>query len=223
MTDPTRRHDGARRDPHDPTSNATPGTSTEHPSTETEPGTLKAVSPPAGAAAGAIAGATAGLATGVFGPIGAMVGAIVGALGGGAAGAAGGQAAANDLYTAQDDAHYRSLWEGRPDRTADQGFESARVAYQFGHIAARYPDFAAAPFADVEPELRPRWPNELRSRAGEWDAVRPYVEEGYSHARSRGAGERRDHTIVGSAGSAVDPVERDRSRAGLPSTPDPRT
>jgi hypothetical protein len=223
MPDPTRRPDDARHDPHGAERNATPDTTTKHPSSETDPGTVKAASPPAGAVAGAVAGATAGLATGVFGPIGAMVGAIVGALGGGAAGAAGGQAAANDLYTEQDDARYRTLWESRPDRNADQGFEAARVGYQFGHIAAHYPDFAAAHFADIEPELRRRWPNELRSRAGEWDAVRPYVEEGYSHARRRGVGERRDHTIVGSAGSAVDPVERDRSRAGLPSTPEPRT
>ena len=222
MTDPTRRPDHARHDPHGAERTATPDTTTKHPSSETDPATVKAVSPPAGAVAGAVAGATAGLATGVFGPFGAIVGAIVGALGGGAAGTAGGQAAANDLYTEQDDAHYRTLWEGRPDRNADQGFEAARVGYQFGHIAARQPDFTAAHFADIEPELRRRWPNELRSRVGEWDAVRSYVEEGYSHARSRGAGERRDHTIVGSAGSAVDPVELDRSRAGLPSTPDPR-
>lgn len=223
MTDPTRRTDDARHDPHGAERTAAPDTTTRHPSSETDPGTVKAASPPAGAVAGAVAGATAGLATGVFGPIGAMVGAIVGALGGGAVGAAGGQAAANDLYTEQDDAHYRALWESRPDRNADQGFEAARVGYQFGHIAARHEEFAAAHFADIEPELRGRWPNELRSRVGEWDAVRAYVEEGYSHARSRGAGERRDHTIIGSAGSAVDPVERDRSRAGLPSTPDPRT
>jgi hypothetical protein len=222
MTDPTRRPDDTRHDPRGAERNAEPDTATKHPSSETDPGIVKAASPPAGAVAGAVAGATAGLATGVFGPIGAMVGAIVGALGGGAVGAAGGQAAANDLYTEQDDAHYRTLWESRPDRNADQGFEAARVGYQFGHIAARHPDFASAHFADIEPELRRRWPNELRSRVGEWDAVRSYVEEGYSHARSRGAGERRDHTIIGSAGSAVDPVERDRSRAGLPSTPDPR-
>ena len=221
MTRPMNRPDDPSRDARDAERIVTPDTTAES-STEAQRRAVKAASPPAGAAAGAIAGATAGLATGVFGPIGAMVGAIVGALGGTAAATAAGQAAAEDLYTAQDDVHYRSLWEARPGHTGDQGFESARVAYQFGHIAARQPDFAAAHFADVEPALRQRWPNELRERVGEWDAVRSYVEEGYSHARSRGAGERRDTSIVGSAGSAVDPVERDRARAGLPSTPDPR-
>jgi hypothetical protein len=222
MTNTTHRPDDSGRDAADTSRTSPPDATTDDSATETERRAVKAASPPAGAAAGAIAGATAGLATGVFGPIGAMVGAVVGALGGTAVGAATGQAAADDLYTAEDDARYRTLWEGLPDRAADQGFDSVRVAYQFGHIAARHPDFASAHFADIEPQLRQRWPNELRTRVGEWDAVRPYVEDAYSYARSRGEGERRDLGIVGSAGSAVDPVERDRARAGLPSTPDPR-
>jgi len=220
MTDPTHRPEDAAREALDAPTGATPDATTNSSATEAQQRAVKAASPPAGAAAGAVAGATAGLATGVFGPIGAMVGAIVGALGGTAAGAATGQAADEDLYTVQDDTHYRAVWDQVPGRPADQGFDSARVAYQFGHIAARHPKFAGARFADVEPELRKRWPNELRQRVGEWDAVRPYVEDAYGYARSQGVGERRDTSIIGSAGSAVDPVERDRSRAGLPSTPD---
>ena len=194
---------------------------TVRPDPDDERKTVKAASAPAGAAAGAIAGATAGLATGVFGPIGAAVGAIVGALGGTAVGATGGQAA-DDMYTGDDDAHYRALWENLPQRAADQGFDSVRVAYQYGHVAAHLPEFAGARFTHIEPELGQRWPNEFRGRVGEWDAVRSYVENGFGHAQSRGAGQRRDLGIVGSAGSAVDPVELERSRAGLPSTPDPR-
>ena len=71
-------------------------------------------------------------------------------------------------------------------------------------------------------KLDPEDADELRTRVGEWDAVRSYVEDGFGYARSRGAGQRRDLGIVGSAGSAVDAVERERSQAGLPSTPDPR-
>ena len=189
-----------------------------------EPGNqaVKAATPPVGAAAGAIAGATAGLATGVFGPMGAMIGAIVGALGGTAAGtAAATQADDATLYTQHDDDEYRRIWEAMPNRQADRGFETARVAYQFGHIAARQPELAGARFSDVEPQLRQKWPNELRERVGEWDAVRPLVEDAYSKARSSGVGERRDTSVVGSAGSAVDPVELDRARAGLPSVPEP--
>jgi len=192
----------------------------EQPLTEDEKDTVKAASTPATAAAGAVAGATAGLATGVFGPIGMIVGAIVGGVGGAAAGAAG-AVASDNLYTAEHDAHYQALWEGGPDNAADRTFEAVRPAYQFGHIAAQQPEFAGRYFGDVEPELRRRWPDELRTRAGEWGAIRRYVEDGYSHARSQGLGERRDRTVVGSAGSAVDPVELERARAGLPSVEGP--
>jgi len=181
---------------------------------------VKAASPPAGAAAGAIAGAAAGLAVGAFGPFGAMVGAIVGALGGTALGAAAGTGA-GDAYTSEHDAHYRDVWAHSPDRPADRTFESVRPAYQFGHIAAAHPLFGTRHFAEVEPELRERWSQDLRTQAGEWDAIRRYVEEGYSYARSRGVGERRDERVIGTAGSAVDPVELDRARAGLPSTDRP--
>ena len=221
MTDPTFRPDHNDPGPGAAAPETTGANAANTPATDTERRTVKAASPPAGAAAGAVAGATAGLATGVFGPIGAMVGAVVGALGGAAAGAATGRSA-DDMYTAEDDAHYRTMWESLPQRAADQGFDSARVAYQYGHIAARHPDFAGARYADIEPELQRRWPNEFRTRVGEWDAVRSYVEDGFGYARSRGAGQRRDLGIVGSAGSAVDPVEHERSQAGLPSTPDPR-
>jgi hypothetical protein len=225
MSDPTRRSEDHDLDAHasrDSGQGATPGATGKPALSESDKDTVRAASAPATAAAGAIAGATAGLATGAFGPIGAMVGAIVGALGGGVAGAAGGQAATDDLYTAQHDSYYRTLWEGRPERPADRTFESARAAYQFGHIAAQHPDYGGRHFADVEPELRRRWPDELRSRVGEWDVVRPYVEDAYGHARSRGVGDRRDPTVIGTAGSAVDPVERDRARRGEPSVDEPR-
>jgi hypothetical protein len=181
---------------------------------------VKAASTPVTAVAGAVAGATAGLATGVFGPIGAMVGAIVGALAGGAAGAAGGQAVAGELYTAEHDAHYRALWESRRDRPADLSYDRARLAYQYGHIAAQQPAYGGRYFADVEPELRQRWTGDLSARGGEWEGVRRYAEDAYSHARSLGLGSRRDPTVVGSAGSAVDPGELERARAGLPSVGD---
>jgi hypothetical protein len=224
VTDPTFRpdHEGAAADEAQP---ARPRAETkvtgDRAASEPEDRAMKAAAPPAGAAAGAIAGATAGLATGVFGPIGAAVGAIVGALGGTAAGAAAAGQPGNDtLYTAEDDEQYRRLWETSANRPADRGFDSVRAAYQFGHLAARHRDFAGSHFGDVEPRLRERWPNELREQAGDWDSVRRYVEDAYGAARSRGVGERRDPTIVGSAGSAVDPVERDRAQAGLPSVPE---
>jgi hypothetical protein len=178
---------------------------------------VKGASAPATAAAGAVAGATAGMIGSQLGPVGAIVGAIVGALGGAAAGAAGGAAATGALYDEQSDAYYRALWDGAPHRRADRSFEAARPAFQYGHVAAQLPEFADRDFADVEPELRRRWPADLRSRAGDWELVRRDVETGYGHARSRGLGALRDTSVVGSAGSAVDPNELARARSGMSS------
>jgi hypothetical protein len=200
-----------------PASDATVGQRERAP----DPDAVSAGGPAAAGAAGALAGATAGLATGIAGPIGALVGLIVGALGGAAVGAAGAQATVQELYTDEFDAHYRRAWEGRPGRTADMNFERVRPAYQFGHIAAQRPEYAGRYFADIEPELRSRWPDELRTHVGEWEAARPFVEDAFGYARNRGLGVRRDTGVIGSAGSAVDPVERDRSRAGLPSVDEP--
>jgi hypothetical protein len=191
------------------------------PLTEREKDAVEVGSAPATAAAGAVAGATAGLATMTLGPFGAIAGAIVGAVGGAAVGAAGGQAVVGELYTSEHDAHYRSLYERAPERAADRGFDAARPAYQFGHLAAQYPEYAGRDFGAVEPELRRHWSDDLRTRAGEWDAARRYVETGYTYARSRGLTARRDPSVVGSAGSAVDPTELARARSGLPSTDEP--
>jgi hypothetical protein len=215
---PDRRDDvsvAARESTTGPSATA-PATSTERPLTADEKHEVKVASAPAAAGAGAVAGATAGLATGVFGPFGAIVGAIVGALGGAAAGGAH-AGAADDLYTAENDAYYESLWETTPDRPADQPYDSARPAYQYGHIAARHPEYAGRDFAAVEPELRRRWPEQLRSAAGEWDASRGFVETGYTHSREQWLAARRDASVVGSGGSAVNPDELARARKGLPS------
>ncbi|HEY0778993.1 MAG TPA: hypothetical protein VGD56_13565, partial [Gemmatirosa sp.] len=72
---------------------------------------------------------------------------------------------------------------------------------------------------EAEPALREGW-GDLRSRAGAWDDVRQYVHDAYGHARSEGVGERRNPAVIGSGGSAVDPVELDRARHGLSSVVD---
>ena len=219
MSDSTNHPDPLGRDSRD-RAHATPPANAR-PKGDPDNNTIKAATPPVGAAAGAVAGAAAGIAVPALGPIGARVGAIIGALGGAAAGtAAAGTAAAEGRYTQTDDDRYRALWERLPDRPADRSYETARVAYQYGHLAASHPDFAGAHFADAEPRLRERWPNEFRQQVGEWDAIRAHVEEAFSHARSRGAGQVRDANVIGTAGSAVDPVELARARAGLPSVPE---
>jgi len=196
---------------------------TEQANAERTERTIEKAAAPAGAAAGALAGGAAGLATGVFGPFGALVGAIVGAVGGTAlgAGAAGTQGAVQG-YSVDDDAAARESWDAMPNRPADRSFESVRPAFQFGHLAARHQHFAGRDFRSAEPELAREWPAELHTGVGSWESVTPYVESAYSRAHRDGAGVRRDPDIIGSAGSAVDPVERDRARAGLPSVDEPQ-
>jgi hypothetical protein len=169
-----------------------------------------------GAAAGAVAGAAAGLGTIAAGPLGAIFGALAGA----AIGEASAQGAAESVYTNEHDEHYRALWEATPDRATGATYDAARPAYQLGHVAAAYPDFAGRDFHSAEPELRRIWDRDFRAQHGDWETVRHYVCDAYGHARAEGLGVRRDYGVIGTGGSAVDPVELERARAGLASRAD---
>lgn len=140
----------------------------------------------------------------------AVLAAVVGAIDGGI-----GEApdVGDAAWSEEDDRHYRALYEGHQARLADVGYDRVRGAYQYGHLAAQHPDFAGRAFPDVEPELQRRWRDELVTAAGDWEAVRTYVHDAYGHARSEGLGVRRDANVIGSAGSAVDPVELREERA----------
>jgi hypothetical protein len=172
-----------------------------------------------GVGAGVVGGTLAGLQAGALGGA-AMLG--VGGLAGAVLGAAAGAALAADAdptrYTAEVDAHYRALYQG--SAAADRGYDHVRPAYVFGHVAASEPELAGRTFDEAEPALRGAWNDELRARAGSWEQVRHHVLDAYGHARAEGAGERRDSHVIGSGGSAVDPVELDRARHGLPSVPE---
>ena len=209
---PTRPDDAARPAP------GAAGTPTdERPMTPQERDTVEKTSAPATAAAGAVAGAAAGLATGAFGVVAVPVGAVIGALAGGLGGWFAGEAATHTTYTEEDDAHYRALYEGTPERPADWAYDRVRPAYQFGHVAAHNPDYHGRDFDTIETELRRAWSGDLVTRHGDWTQARRYARDAYGRARSAGAGVRRDERVIGSGGSAVDPVELDRARAGLPS------
>jgi hypothetical protein len=97
---------------------------------------------------------------------------------------------------------------------ADRRYDDMRAAYAFGHLAAQEPSLAGRTFAEVEPELRAAWNDELSRRAGPWDSAQRMVRDAYGHARSEGAGARRNLAVPGSAGSAVDPVELERAQRG---------
>jgi len=184
------------------------------PMSDEERRTVKATSAPASAAAGAAAGATAGLVT-PLGPIGAGVGAVIGAVAGALAGGTAGAAAADDAaWTDEDERHYRALYEGAGP--ADARYDDVRAAYQYGHLAARHPDFAGRDFNEVEPDLASRWHDDLQRSVGSWSAVRSHARDAFGHARAEGAGVRREQRVIGSAGSAVDPVELREARAADP-------
>lgn len=171
------------------------------------------------AAAGAVAGTMAGIQAGALAGAATLgVGMLAGAALGAAAGAALGEDAQRGQFTSESDAYYRALYEGAPE--GGKGYDAVRAAYVYGHVAASEPGLAGQTFGQAEPALRDAWNDELRARAGDWDHVRQYVHDAYGHAQSEGAGTRRDRTVIGSGGSAVDPVERDRAFHGLSSVPD---
>jgi hypothetical protein len=174
-----------------------------------------------GAIAGAVGGSVAGLGTMIVGPVGAALGAIFGA----ELAEVGSQAVARSepSYTREHDEHYRALWESDATRPADVAYEAVRPAYMFGHVAAYQTPFVGLDFQAAERELRTAWERDVGARHGAWERVRQYVCDAYGHSRGEDFGIRRDEGVIGSAGSAVDPVELGRARSGLRSIDGTRT
>jgi hypothetical protein len=168
--------------------------------------------------AGALAGTAAGLNTMIVGPAGTIVGALVGAE---LAGLGSEVVVTEDAaYELEHDEHYRALWESDPGRQADAAFETARPAYRFGHVAAYHEAFVGRDFVAAEADLRTLWERDFAARYGRWEGVREYVCDAYGHSRGSNFGIRRDRGVVGTGGSAVDPLELERARAGLASRPE---
>lgn len=204
MSDSTMQGGGAERPPaHDEPQHAVPGAG--------------AARTAAATALGAFAGAAAGLGTMIVGPLGAIVGAIVNAE---LAAVGSHVTVVESAYTPAYDEHYRALWESDPDRLADVPFDTVRPAYQFGHVAAYQASFVGRDFVAAEADLRALWERELRAMHGEWDGVRQHVCDAYGHSRAENLGIRRQEGVIGTGGSAVDPLELARARAGLASRPD---
>jgi len=135
----------------------------------------KAVGGTVGGVGGAAVGA--GIGTLVAGPIGTAIGALAGAVGGWWAGRA--TAAAAD-YRDTDDLAYRSDFDAADNRPADRGYEDVRPAYQLGHIARGNPDYEGKKFEEVEGDLEKGWTTDLRTKHGDWSAVRQHANSAYS-------------------------------------------
>jgi hypothetical protein len=132
-----------------------------------------------GEAVGGVSGVVTGAAIGsAAGPVGTIIGGIAGAVGGWWAGRTVAEAASR--FTDHDDNNYRQAYEARQDRLADRSYDDVRPAYQLGHIASENPDYNGKSFEAIESDLQKGWGNDLRSKHGDWQAVRPYAQEAYT-------------------------------------------
>ena len=133
---------------------------------------------------GAVAGATGAAAAGaaglaVLGPIGAVIGLL--------AGAAGGWWGGHEMTRAIQDVDRadNQLRQAHEHAGAETPYDEARHSYRLGYIAGRNPDYAQAPFTEVEDDLRTAWMNahiEDRQRVA-WQDIREQVRTGYEMAQ----------------------------------------
>ena len=139
-----------------------------------------------GETVGGVSGIATGMALGSLGgPVGTIIGGIAGAIGGWWSGRTISEAARH--FTEADDSVYRERYARSGDRLADRAYDDVRPAYQLGHLASRNPDYAGRDFADVEPDLRHGWTDEVRGAHGDWERVRTYARDAYERSRSSGA------------------------------------
>ncbi len=163
-----------------------------------------------GEAAGGVSGVVAGAAIGsAVGPIGTIIGGIAGAVGGWWAGRSVAEAATS--FGKDDDSHYRSKYEAHPNRIGDRDYDAIRPAYQLGHLAGTNPDYKGRNFDAVEMDLKRGWSDDLRSRHGEWDAVRPFARDAYDR-KSGSMTDRGGDAMRAGANKVVDAVDNVKDR-----------
>lgn len=148
-------------------------------------GTVDTSADAVAAGTGGVAGAAAGAAIGsLAGPIGTIIGGLAGAVGGWWSGRAISEAATS--YTADDDAYYENRY-GSTQRafgtSTAESYESARPAYQLGHLAGVNPDYHGRNFEEVEPQLSSAYSSSGRN---DWNDVRDYARDAYGRGRERG-------------------------------------
>lgn len=148
-------------------------------------GTVDTSADAVAAGTGGVAGAAAGAAIGsLAGPIGTIIGGLAGAVGGWWSGRAISEAATS--YTSDDDAYYQNRYSttSRAFGTSSGGsYETARPAYQLGHLAGVNPDYRGRDFEEVEPHLSSAYSSSGRN---DWNDVRDYARDAYSRGRDLG-------------------------------------
>jgi hypothetical protein len=113
--------------------------------------------------------------------------------------------------TFEDDVVYRAHYDFSPTRLADRSYEVVRPAYLVGHIAGTNPAYHGVAFESIERDLRTGWTDDIRTKHGEWDAVRQYAKEAFARQRQRferSTGEHRrvtgEHPAQSADGSSAD-------------------
>ncbi len=158
-----------------------------------------------GETTGGLAGAATGAALGSLGgPIGTIIGGIAGAASGWWTGRAVSEAASSfdnddqyyrDQYTsraggASTGASTRGMSSGSSLSTSgaaggsSSSYDTARPAYQLGHVAGMNPDYANRQFDDVESDLRRGWESQ-GDTTHKWDDVRDYARDAYGRGQER--------------------------------------
>jgi uncharacterized protein (TIGR02271 family) len=140
------------------------------------------------AGTGGVAGAAAGAAIGsLAGPIGTIIGGLAGAVGGWWSGRAISEAATS--YTTDDDAYYQQHYMNTSRSTggslsrSSTSYDTARPAYQLGHLAGMNPDYRGRAFEEVEPHLSSAYTSAGRN---DWNDVRDYARDAYGRGRELG-------------------------------------
>lgn len=161
-----------------------------------------AMSPDTGRAVGEGVGGVAGIATGAAigslgGPVGTVIGAIAGAVGGWWAGKEVSNAATD--YTNTSDTYYRGRFDAMPRNSRGRfaSFDEARPLYQFGHVAARNPDYRGRSFDQIEPDLKRGWNKDMEKQYGAWNDVRGTVGDAYGAANDMHLTRSEEELVVG--------------------------
>ena len=141
-----------------------------------------------GETVGGLSGAATGAALGSLGgPIGTIIGGIAGAVTGWWSGRAISEAASS--FDTDED-FYRNDFTSRgagAGSSTGSSYDTARPAYQLGHLAGMNPDYQGRQFDDVEPDLRRGYESYAGSNQGPaWTDVRSYAADAYNRGSTRG-------------------------------------
>jgi hypothetical protein len=132
----------------------------------------------------------------------------------------------------EDEAYYRTHYEGVTSGMADAAYERARPAYHLGHVAALNPDYRSRRFEEVEPQLQRGWTDDVSARHGSWSSVSPYARAAFERTLQRtnagpagAAGTVRNEQPAGTTpthdrAAFSDPLASGADVAGNPNAPD---